>query len=486
MRQSLFLSLFLSISISYSLSLNAQFRGSNLLEVQLGKLPDETADPFPSLYDRTILNYQYGPFRASTTIEQYYTQYNDRNYTALSQASLQFNNKHWDIKLGNFYETLGRGTLLRSFEINGAILEDLGFRSRSYFHRDILGAAAKYRTKKLSIQAMRGNVLNNLIPPTFSREDRRTDTFNSLSADYKFFKKHTVGIVLFNFTKDRDDRNFASTSFNGPLPGNLNYYVEYSQGITESDQFAIYATINGFWGRLSYSLEYKNYQNIILGSGINEPPQALKQQTYRTLNRSTHVSNPLAEDGYQVDLFYSFSNGSVLNFNHALARNRFGRNDFIFRQFFTEWSSQIGKVVEYKAFLDYSIDPLKGEDNRISAGLYTDIKLNQKLRLLPEIEHQLFSRANNDVRNAYYSIGLNYDSQINLSIQLETTTDPFLVNDNQSKRYYPGINMRFKLNQKNTILVFGGERRGGPACSAGVCYEILDFKGIECRWTARF
>ncbi len=486
MRHALRIFCFILSGFLFSTNLSAQFRGSNLLEVQLGKLPNETADPFPSLYDRTILNYQYGPLRASTTIEQYYTEYSDRNYTSFSQFSLQYMTKHWDIKLGNMYETLGRGTLLRSFEIRGAVLEDLGFRSRSYFHRDILGGAVKYRTKKFSVQLMRGDVLNNLLPPVFDRSERRSDTFNSLSADYKYYKKHKLGLVLFNFTKEGDDRNFVSTSLKGPLFGKLNYYVEYSQGISERDQFAIYASINGFAGALSYSLEYKNYQNIILGSGVNEPPQAIKEQTYRTLNRSTHVSNPLSEDGYQIDLFYSFTNGSVLNFNHALARNSFGSNDFIFRQFFLELSSQVAKIIEYKAFIDYSIDPLKGEEDRLSAGLYSDVKLNQKLRLLPEIEYQIFSRSGTNVTNAYYAIGLNYNSQINLSLQLETTTDPFLVEDNQVKRFYPGINMRFKLNQKNTILIFGGERRGGPACSAGVCYEILDFKGIEARWTTRF
>ena len=486
MRQPLRLCFFLLSGLLFSTNASAQFRGSNLLEVQLGKLPNESAEPFPSLYDRSILSYQYGPLRASITIEQYYTQYSDRNYITLSQLSLQYITKHWDIKLGNMYETLGRGTLLRSFEIRGAILEDLGFRSRSYFQRDILGGAVKYRTKKFSVQLMRGDVLNNLLPPIFDRTERRSDRFNSLSADYNYFKKHKVGLVLFNFTKDRADRNFTSTSLNGPLFGNLNYYIEYSQGITQRDQFGIYATLNGFTGALSYSLEYKKYQNIILGSGVNEPPQAIKQQTYRTLNRSTHVSNPLSEDGYQVDLFYSFANGSVLNFNHALARNSFGRNDFIFRQFFLELSSQIATAIEFKAFLDYSIDPLKGEEDRISGGLYTDVKINQKLRLQPEIEYQIFSRDRHNVTNTYYAIGLNYNSQINLSLQLEYTTDPFLIEENKTNRFYPGINMRFKINQKNTILIFGGERRGGPACNAGVCYEILDFKGIEARWTSRF
>ncbi|MCT4646781.1 MAG: hypothetical protein N4A74_17455, partial [Carboxylicivirga sp.] len=46
--------------------------------------------------------------------------------------------------------------------------------------------------------------------------------------------------------------------------------------------------------------------------------------------------------------------------------------------------------------------------------------------------------------------------------------------------------LRYKVNTKHTLQLFAGERRGGPACSAGVCYEVLDFKGVELRWYARF
>jgi hypothetical protein len=34
--------------------------------------------------------------------------------------------------------------------------------------------------------------------------------------------------------------------------------------------------------------------------------------------------------------------------------------------------------------------------------------------------------------------------------------------------------------------MFTGRRRGGPACNAGVCYEVLDFYGVEFRFTTRF
>jgi len=467
--------------------LYGQLRGANILEFQYGKIPTEVNDVFPSVYDRVNLSYRYKKFTASTTLENYYTQFSDRNYTDLSQYSLRFNNKHWDLKVGNIYETLGRGTLLRAFEVKGAILEDIGFRTRNYFHRDIFGASAKYRTKKFSIQLMHGDVLNNLIPPTKPESERRTDKYNSLSLEYKYYKKHKLELIGFNFKKDdEEDDNFISGSLNGPLPLSINYYLEFTQGITNNEKTAFIAGLTGLIGSLSYSLEYKNYKNLILGSGINEPAQMVKDQTYRMLNRSTHVSNPENEDGYQVDLFYSFSDGTILNVNHALSRNNFGNFNPLFHQYFVELSSSYSSSADFKLYLDYSRDGLKGEPNRYSVGLYNDIKLNDNWRLLPELELQQIERFDEKFANQFYALGFGYKSKLNFNIELEVTGDPFLIDGTNTKTLYPGTNIRYKMSRKHTVQLFAGQRRGGPACSAGVCYEILDFKGIEFRLSSRF
>lgn len=465
----------------------AQFSGTNLLEIQYGKLPNESADPFPSLYNRTIINFRKGKFKISGTLSQYYTEIEDRNYIHPAQLSLQYKNKHWDLKLGNFYETLGRGFLLRSYEINGAILEDFGFRSRTYFHRDVLGTSVKYRKKKFSIHVMGGKVLNNLLPPTFDSDERRTDSYVSLATKYTYYKKHKAEVILFNFRNDQSGTNrLISASVDGPLPGNIEYHATYVASADQSDQYAFYGSLTGYVSNLSYTLEYKKYENFILGAGINEPPQGIKEQTYRVLNRSTHVSNPLSEDGYQVELVYGLDNGSRLTLNHALASNQFGSTSFTFQQYFAEWSSTLSKKIDYKFFLDLSIDDLKGEDNRWSTGLYTDMAVNKKIRFSPEFEYQRFDRGDNSVYNQFYSFGVNYSSKWNFNIQMESTSDPFLVRDNKTNRFYVGSNLQYKINQNNTIRLFGGSRRGGPACSAGVCYEILDFQGIETRWSSRF
>ena len=469
-----------------------QLQIANLIEVQYGKLPTESADAFPSIYDRGEISYKKKGFRAEATIEEYWTTFSDRGYVNLAQARLAYKNKKWEVQIGNFYETLGNGILLRSFEFPGALLEDLGFRSRAYFHRDLLGGSVKYRTKKVTVHALHADALNNTTPPTFDRTNRRTDLVSALSASYKYVKGHEAGIIVMRRSEPqlqgvtREPRHYISGHVKGKITSGLNYFGEYAAG-TDSDSRALYAGISGYKDKFSFTLEYKNYQDFVLGSGINEPPAGVKQQTYRVLNRSIHVSDPEEETGYQIDLFYNFDDGTILNFNHSLASNPFGSETTTFRQYFFEVQSAVSESVDYKAFVDYSIDPFKREENRFSLGLYTDIGLNEKFRLLPEVEYQTFSRGNaTGIYNFSGLLGLKLKSKWFVSVLAELTNDPFIVENGENTNVFLGGNVRYAPSYLHTFQLFLGKRRGGPQCTAGVCYEILDFQGFELRWVGRW
>ncbi len=465
---------------------NAQFSGTNVLEFQFGNLPNQNEDSFASIYDRAILQYRHKAFRASVTVEQYHSEFSDRNFIDLSQGVLQYKKKAWDIKVGNIYETIGRGLLLRGFEIRGAVIEELGFRSRNYFHRDMLGASVQYRTKKWKVQAIRADVLN-FFPPTFDREDRRVDLVHAVTGEYKVYKKHKLGLNLMNHQIDGSDSdNFFGLSVKGPVTKKLDYYVEYAQQADDVGRHAIYVGLNGFISKLSYSLEFKKYENFVIGSGINEPPALVQQFTYRTLNRSTHVPNPSDEDGLQLELSYGFKSGDILAFNHAIATNEIGSRTFTFRQYFLEWSSQLSEKIPYRFFVDFSEDPFKGQDNRLTLGIYSDISLSSNFVLSPELEWQRFDRETSEAQNFSFQFGLSYKSKFSITLLAESTTDLFLIRDDSNRRNFLGAYLSYKPNNKNTIRLFGGERQGGPACNSGVCYEILDFSGFECRWSTRF
>ena len=51
---------------------------------------------------------------------------------------------------------------------------------------------------------------------------------------------------------------------------------------------------------------------------------------------------------------------------------------------------------------------------------------------------------------------------------------------------YLGLNVRTEVRPGHELQVFYGERRGGRACTAGTCYDVLSCKGVDIRLTSLF
>lgn len=467
----------------------SQFSGTNLLETQYGKLPSDTLGSFLSVYDRAVLNYKYKRFKAGVTVEQYYTPFSSRNYFSLQQARLQYRNKGLEVNLGNFYETLGRGTLLRSYQVQGAILEDLSYRTRHYFHRDILGGSIHYRKNQFSVKAMYGNPLNNVFPTGQPLENRRPDQIGALELNYNI-KGQIVGGALMHLGNEFDSDIYGMINASGNVNDVISYYGEFSTGIHDFEnegngesKYAAYLNVNLSFEKLGISTEYKNYKNFLLGSGLNEPPALIKEHIYRVLNRSTHVMQPTNEQGYQLEAFYNLNDNSILTFNHAMAINDFGMR-FVYHEYFVEYATFLNKKHDLKLFVDFAQDPFKGENNRWSYGAYAQWKVKKQAGIKTELELQHFLRENQDVYNVALFLGYSYKSKFSAGVITEASNDSFVITSD--RKIWIGANAKYKLNRNHTFLLFAGTRRGGPACNSGVCYEVLDFDGVELRLTSRF
>jgi hypothetical protein len=73
----------------------------------------------------------------------------------------------------------------------------------------------------------------------------------------------------------------------------------------------------------------------------------------------------------------------------------------------------------------------------------------------------------------------------------ERSTDPLqedpgdaLVPGVQPRHFVAGV-VSARLSERHQATLFAGERRGGRACTAGTCYEVLPFKGVELRLVSR-
>ncbi len=454
--------------ICSSASIHAQISGQNLMEYQYGQLPGDTTGSFSTIYDRVLLDYSYKKFKVGGTLENFYSPYESRNYTRMAQFRIQYNSKPLELKIGNFYETLGRGILLRSYEIPGAILEDKSYRSRHYFHRDLLGASAKFRHKDFTAKLIYGKPLNNVLPPTFDQEDLRSDQIIAFQSDYSL-NGHLLGLAVMNLQNESVQSWHAMINASGAILPYLSYYTEFAKNVSDfaiSDfsseaAFAFYGNLSLSLDRFGLSAEYKNYSNYLLGSGFNEPPALVREHSYKVLNRSTHVLQPQNERGVQLEGFFFFPDESSLVVNHTRAVNDFGKT-FIFQEYFAEYSFALNEKHDLKLFGDFAQDPFKLEENQF----------------------QHFYRNPDNVQNQVLSIGFSSKSKISGYIVSELSNDPVIVD--QGTKIWLGTGAKYKINNRHTFQIFAGERRGGPACNSGVCYEVLDFKGVELRLSSRF
>ncbi|MFY0685689.1 MAG: hypothetical protein JXQ90_00915 [Cyclobacteriaceae bacterium] len=473
--------------LTYSNGAYGQFSGKILTEVQAGKLPSDTAT-FVSAYNRSILNYQFGKFRAGITLEEYLTPFTNRNYFRFNQIRLQYRSKHLDVKIGNFNYTPGRGIFLRTYEVPGAILEDLSYRSRHYFQRDFSGVLVRLNKGGLSLELAGGKPLDNVIPPVYEdtwlsvnpiNNNRRIDQIVSGKLTYDI-SGQTIGTqwMLLN-----QQDVFGSFNMNGVVGSGLSYYAEGAQLIGPDKASALYVNLNYDWMKFGISSEFKFYENFNLGTGFNEPPALIKQHTYRVLNRSTHVSDPFDEKGFQLEAYYFTEDLTTITLNVAHALNDFGVT-FKFTEFFLELDRPINDH-SLKLFMDYANDQLKSEEHRISFGSHVDWKIPKKRVLTTELELQQFQRFGESTFNALTAVGLKVNQKLNFAITYEISTDPFLINNSSATRSWIGASGRFKVNSNNELMFFAGTRRGGPACTSGICYEVLDFEGLEIRYSLR-
>lgn len=471
-------------------SIQAQFSATKLTEYQYGKLGTADEDLFHSAYSRLMLNYGYHDFKFTFGGQAYYTPYEERNYFDPMWMSASYKKKGWDLKLGNFNETIGRGILLRSFEIPGALLEDKGFRSKNYFNRDVLGARAGYRGKNFAVKALYGAAKNNLIPPTQELEARRPDIIGAISGEYTL-RQQTLGLSALRHTHKEEDSFYSLASIGGNIGSKLSYFAAYAtyvggnlEGASTKNNYALYGSLNLSLNAVGLSLEWKDYKNFFLGAGINEPPALVREHSYRTLNRTTHVLQPVNEKGVQLEAYYQLGVWTTFTVNYTWAQNTF-HETFDYHEVFAEVSTTVAST-DVKLFVDWAVDPFEGVENRISTGFLIDKGIGKGYGLRLEAEWQNFERYEEKVANYATTLTFRKGSKIYLSLNTELSSDAFLVEDNQDQKIWLGGTARYKLNRKHNLQLFAGERRGGPACSAGICYEVLDFKGVELRWNARF
>ena len=339
------------------------------------------------------------------------------------------------------------------------------------------------------------------VAPEIQRDVRREDVLGAINSGYRIAGQSVNLNYLRNGKKD-DVENFASVNVSGTLPFGFSYNTELARDLDDSpldfsdnSRYAAYFSLN--YSRLSFggSFEWKSYQDFILGSGFNDPPTLVKEHSYKVLNRSTHVPLLDNEKGYQLELYRRFESGLMITINNSVAINELWKT-FVFREYFAELYSPLGSTSSIRVFFDYAQDEFENEPDRYAAGGIFEQELGNKWSTNLELEYQYASVETgfvDQLSNAVVILGLSKASKISGSLVWEISTDPEMTDDigtlleiETGMRHWLGANLTYKISRNNTIHIFGGQRRGGPACTSGICYEVLDFTGFEIRINTKF
>ena len=345
-------------------------------------------------------------------------------------------------------------------------------------------------------------LLVNTLPPTVPPGERRIDLVEGMETGISLYSQ-TLGLILMRNSNPFDEEYFYSLLFSGSMLGSLSYNVEYAHdissdlpllGMDEASRYGLYGSLSLNWGSFGMSFEYKNYHNLLIGSGISDPPTAIRESKYKVLNRSIHVPQLVDESGIQLEGFYTFPNSEHLVINYTRALNHLFL-DYRFNELFMEFSFYPGEKNNLTVFADYTSDEFKSEDTRYAAGAVWDYSLIGPWSTSFHVEYQYIERdiiGKDIIHNALIILGLSKSPVMSISLVGEVSNDPFMTDlpdspETGSKwRYWPGLEASYKINSTNTLSVFAGKRRGGPACTSGICYEVLDFEGIEIRLKTKF
>ena len=152
-----------------------------------------------------------------------------------------------------------------------------------------------------------------------------------------------------------------------------------------------------------------------------------------------------------------------------------------------------------RLFFDKSKDEFsRSTNNRLTGGVTVDWKLSDYNSINIDFQAQEtqltyeYAPSKDTYVDIYGSISFSQSPKYSVAFEIQRTGDPEVTDNIGTKKYEIdprtlwAINLNYQINDEHELLIFYGERRGGPACTAGTCYEVLPFKGLEFRIVSRF
>lgn len=494
----------------------AQVSLSNLLLVRAGNEPFAEPTDKLSLYDQVNLEARWGDGMVGGRFELFDQSLQTGGYREFTQRYAEWSRDDVRLRVGNFYSLLGRGLVHRAWELPGLAFEPPdaipGQRPIYGFSRDDDGVLVEAARGRFSMRLLGGRPSFGDAPPGEEATlERYRGWLAGGQAAVELHRGSRVGATYLRLASDdgsRQDHLGSGFVELDPLrllgggPVALPIYAEYAQANrsfgewwsfeTGDTPHALYLSGNLLWGPFGLSAEWKDYRGFRLG--VNDPPSLVREHSFALPNRGTHVLDADDETGYQLEGSWTFDGLGVLTANRSRAWGTPGVGELVFDETYVEalLAPRALPALELALYIHAGRDGFDFVSDRDGAGGTLLVRLPRELSLALDLEGQRVERVP-DVTyfDRYGSLSLARSGWGSLGLVWEHTTDP----DEEApedfggpvdpRRYLSGV-LRADLGRAHVLTMSWGERRGGRACTAGTCYEVQPFDGVEARLTSRF
>ena len=496
----------------------AQLAIDNLLDVQLGNQPDVPPANRTSTYDQFNAQFTSDRLRFGARFEANRNNADLLTYDEFTQRWAELSDTHLRIRAGNYYTILGRGLLQRAFELPGVVLDQQGFDSRYGFSRDVDGALIDADWGPITVRGIEGRPNSGETSPSVEKAydiPRYSGELIGGQAIATVWRGARLGAAYTRFDADANtSHEYASVSADldplrlvGVSAVSLPLYLEaahldpswtnlldFPSSDTDRSPRALYLGSNLLAGPFALAAEWKDYTAFRLG--YNDPPSLVREQSSALLNRTTHVLDADDEKGYQLEASYRIADLGVVTVNRSRA------DGFLtLLQPPRRYEESYGEIhltprgvpaLDATLFADGGKDQFVGIEQRNAGGGTATVRLPRRMSVTLDLEYLTEHRPPDRFHDGYASLALQHAVYGTLALVLQHTTDP--AEEKPSDIPTPGIQPRdfvsgllsVPLSAANTASLFVGQRREGLACTAGTCYRVEAFEGVEFRLTSRF
>ena len=474
------------------------------------------------------LDYAKGGFTAGLQAE-YYPQalagYPSELYGAgLTGLYAAWNGDLVEATAGTFFEQLGSGLLLRTWEDRELGLNNALTGGRLAFHTrnrgltlKVLGGLPKYGLWPTKATALAGADLSFDLLPLFGRESSHSLVVEGSVVDrFTSYVEDNIALLAskggFNVPSQvlswsgRLQYSIGGFSIKGEYVGKgADFYTEHLKHAKSAYKLkggnAQLVEVNYAAGSFSGTVTFRRLENMTdrifhtvsnpsPANTLNYLPSLCMQQTYMLAGLNPYVTYADGEAGFQGDLYYTFRRGTALGGKYGMKLHVGG-----------SWIEALpcalpDRETHYLAYRDINIDLERSWSRNFKTILFVSIQENSPTH---------GNRKATDAQNVFVLDALyRFSRKVSLRTELqylysqELTRDWMaalvelsfaphwsisasdMYNHGDTKVHYYNVGAAYSWNALN-ISLNAGRTREGMVCSGGVCRWQPAFKGVSLR-----